>query len=404
MASGETASLPVATVHDLFVYPVKACRGISLKEVRVNGLGFEHDRMFCVVDLLGSRYPERQALSQRQLPALASICVDYGLKDGKQELILTVPGVTEKIHVPIDEKSYEKQADVLVECAGKSTTSRGGWSLGVLPGKYIYSALLSSYLNGAEMSGRRKLPKSQYVLVRALSSSAARTLSTYAGPVQAPYSPDLSKQREGHGSPFRMQDVNVKPTDRLYFQDMAPCNLASLDSLRALSQEMSEETGNSIELSIQCFRPNIIVTGGDEFSEENWDHFQIGDEARFRHLKLTPRCTVPSRNPTDGSWLYPQNKLLVSKVLKGMFPEKTKDREWEEQWQGPCFGVHIGCEEGLRRSKYVTMHVGDKVRVFSYRKLREDDSRIGIICTYMLSLIMTIFVVVLFIYAMRPHE
>ena len=102
--------------------------------------------------------------------------------------------------------------------------------------------------------------------------------------------------------------------------------------------------------------------------------------------------------------LDPQNKLLVSKVLKGMFPEKTKDREWEEQWQGPCFGVHIGCEEGLRRSKYVTMHVGDKVRVFSYRKLREDDSRIGIICTYMLSLIMTIFVVVLFIYAMRPHE
>lgn len=167
---------------------------------------------------------------------------------------------------------------------------------------------------------------------------------------------------------------------------------------------MSEETGNSIELSIQRFRPNIIVTGGDEFSEENWDHFQIGDEAWFRHLKQTPRCTVPSRNPTDGSRLYPQNILLVSKVLKGMFPEKTKDREWEEQWQGPCFGVHIGCEEGLRRSKYVTMHVGDKVRVFSYRKLREDDSRIGIICTYMLSLIMTIFVVVLFIYAMRPNE
>ena len=66
---------------------------------------------------------------------------------------------------------------------------------------------------------------------------------------------------------------------------------------------MSEETGNSIELSIQCFRPNIVVTGGDEFSEENWDHFQIGDEAWFRHLKLTPRCTVPNRNPTDGSRL-----------------------------------------------------------------------------------------------------
>ena len=114
---------------------------------------------------------------------------------------------------------------------------------------------------------------------------------------------------------------------------------------------MSEETGNSIELSIQRFRPNIIVTGGDEFSEENWDHFQIGDEAWFRHLKLTPRCTVPSRNPTDGSRLYPQNILLVSKVLKGMFPEKTKDLGINSSLIRPHYELPIDMVASSRKNK-----------------------------------------------------
>ncbi|MFN2508926.1 MAG: MOSC N-terminal beta barrel domain-containing protein, partial [Chthoniobacterales bacterium] len=51
----------------LFVYPVKSCRGISLREVRVGARGFEHDREFLVVD-------EANAfLTQRSAPGLALI-------------------------------------------------------------------------------------------------------------------------------------------------------------------------------------------------------------------------------------------------------------------------------------------------------------------------------------------
>ena len=78
------------TIAELYVYPVKACQGVRVREARLSASGFELDRAFCVVDLSGKRHPEREALSQRKLPALAAIGVALSTDGGR--MTLSAPG------------------------------------------------------------------------------------------------------------------------------------------------------------------------------------------------------------------------------------------------------------------------------------------------------------------------
>jgi hypothetical protein len=219
-----------------------------------------------------------------------------------------------------------------------------------------------------------------------------------------PFSYDVNLQKEGKASPFRMRDVPVSKQDRVYYSDFAPLNIASVNSLNLLRDEMRfEENDDDMNSGtkgptknkdnenhhlpskhpITCFRPNIVVliTNGNDnipvnsstnaFDEETWKYFQIGNDAKFRFLKRCPRCTVPARNPANGDWLYPKNKRLPQKTLKKMFPLKTIDKEWEEQWQGPTFGVHIGWDsEGEDSSE---IKVGDDVNCFVFHNLQNEN-------------------------------
>ena len=80
------------------------------------------------------------------------------------------------------------------------------------------SQWLSEYLNRVDTSKRTKEPAT-FLLVKA---SQARALSRYAGPTQAPYNVDIAVQAEGKGSPFRMYNVPVEPTDKWLFADVVP--------------------------------------------------------------------------------------------------------------------------------------------------------------------------------------
>jgi uncharacterized protein len=73
----------IATVTDLFVYPLKSARGIACPRVRLAATGFEADRQWMLVNVHGV------FLSQRTHPQLACIVPD--LDAG--ELVLHAPGL-----------------------------------------------------------------------------------------------------------------------------------------------------------------------------------------------------------------------------------------------------------------------------------------------------------------------
>jgi uncharacterized protein YcbX len=102
------------------------------------------------------------------------------------------------------------------------------------------------------------------------------------------------------------------------------------------------------------------VNGSDKpWAEEDWRTFSISG-TKFRKLKNCPRCTVPARDQKTGGWANEDDKLLVQKTLRKMFPEKCIDAEWGQEWEGPMFGIHVG-SAGVQAE----LRVGDLIEVTS---------------------------------------
>lgn len=93
----------MGSIAELWVYPVKVRRGVSVKSVRVTNTGFELDRAFCVVDTTGNVVWKDEAISQRALPVLATI--DVALSARGDKVTLSTPGMR-KLNVPTVVEAY----------------------------------------------------------------------------------------------------------------------------------------------------------------------------------------------------------------------------------------------------------------------------------------------------------
>jgi hypothetical protein len=80
-----------ARIERLFVYPVKSCAGVELREAELTETGFDLDRAWMVVD------PEGGFVTQRELPRMALIRPQ--LKHS--EVVLRAPGML-ALHLAID--------------------------------------------------------------------------------------------------------------------------------------------------------------------------------------------------------------------------------------------------------------------------------------------------------------
>lgn len=80
-----------ATIARLFVYPVKSCAGIELREAQLTETGFDLDRAWMVVDAQG------EFVTQRQLPRMALIRPQLRSSD----VVLRAPGML-ALHLAID--------------------------------------------------------------------------------------------------------------------------------------------------------------------------------------------------------------------------------------------------------------------------------------------------------------
>ena len=80
------------SIRALYVYPLKAARGIALTSATVERRGIAHDRRWMVVDA------SARAITQRTHPAMARVSVTLG----EDELLLETPGAS-PLRVPIGE-------------------------------------------------------------------------------------------------------------------------------------------------------------------------------------------------------------------------------------------------------------------------------------------------------------
>ena len=80
-----------ATIEELWVYPVKSCAGIQLRESELTDTGLLYDRAWMVVDTEG------EFVSQRELPRMALIQPSFKMG----QLMLRAPGML-SLHLGLD--------------------------------------------------------------------------------------------------------------------------------------------------------------------------------------------------------------------------------------------------------------------------------------------------------------
>ncbi|KAK3248904.1 hypothetical protein CYMTET_41645 [Cymbomonas tetramitiformis] len=206
------------TVSGIFIYPVKSCGGIELKEAFITPTGFTFDRTWQVVDSRGF------FLTQRTVPQLA--LVDTGLPiealqpgwgrlSPEAALVLNAPKM-EALHVALNPRARRSKVDVCV------------WE----------------WDGEAEDEGE----------------DAARWFTQYLG----------MDCRLVQWCGKRPCDPAFAREHQTAFSDGFPFLLISDPTLEGLNRETGEE------YSMARFRPNIVVQGCAPNAEDTWQTFSIG--------------------------------------------------------------------------------------------------------------------------------
>jgi uncharacterized protein len=220
-----------ALLQSIHVHPVKAFRGLALREAVVEPWGLAGDRRWVLIDDGG------KVVTQRQQPRLALAAAELLPGGG---VVLSAPGM-DPLTVPVPESAETVTLDLF-----------GDKVEGVPAADAAAHAWCSEYLG----AGTR--------LVH-MDDPANRR------PVEPEY---------------------ALPGETVTFADGYPLLLVSAASLDALNSLISEgRHAAEGPLPMNRFRPNVVVGGTDAWAEDDWSLLAIGD-VTFRVAKMCGRCVV----------------------------------------------------------------------------------------------------------------
>lgn len=220
----------------LYVYPVKALRGIALPQARVTPRGLAGDREWMIVR------PDGRFVSQRELPALATIAARFG--DG--QLVLQAEG-----HAPL-------------HVAGDGETPALGAT--------VWADACEVLDAGAD---------------------AGRWLDAVLAP---PWPLRLVRMRPGFTRRLAKED-RMLPGTTTHFADAAPVLVVNLASLRALNAALADADRDAV--GIERFRPNVVIDGLAPFAEQGIARIAAAGGA-FRLCYPCERCVVITIDQRSG--------------------------------------------------------------------------------------------------------
>lgn len=227
------------TISELYIYPIKSLGGISLTEAIVDEKGFRYDRRFMLVE------PDGTCITQRTNHQMALIDV-------------AIQG--DSLHV----WHRHQPSDVLELPLTVSET--------------------------APADGQEKLPVTIWddkdVPALTVSDEADRWFSTVLNkPCRLVFMPETT---------YRPVDpAYTRHQDAVSFADGYPYLLIGQASLDTLNQRLAEP------ITMQRFRPNIVVSGSLPYEEDAWSQFRIG-ETDFYGVKPCARCVLTTIDPETG--------------------------------------------------------------------------------------------------------
>ena len=254
-----------AKIAQLFIYPIKSCGAIELKEAVLTDTGLDLDRAWMVVDENGAFLTQREEPRMTLIqPTLTSF--DLIVKaPGMSSLKLAIDEVAEPVTVTVWDDTV-KAFDMGDEAA------------------YWFSDFLNQTVRLVRFDPEQKRLSSM----------------------------EWTKGIEAKNG----------------FDDGFAVLVTSVASLKVLNDKLTAAGERAV--SMQHFRPNVVLTGIDAYDEDRLDTLNIqAKEAvvQLKHVKPCARCTIPDvdlQNGKQGTAVadmlqtYRANQLMDGAVTLGM--------------------------------------------------------------------------------------
>ncbi|BFZ62608.1 hypothetical protein YB2330_003709 [Saitoella coloradoensis] len=231
-------------VFQVFVYPIKSCRGISLASARLGDTGFAHDRQFMIVRVMPNG--TYNMCTMRDTPRMAWIHTALEVEDGVEILVIQVEGADDFVTIPMF-----PSAKYLAHCPIIDTRV---WAAPV--DAYEMPTVCSEYLS--EFLGFEcKL--------------------VYRGPTERPVRGNLPPSSADNARPI------------VAYADGQPFLIATEESFKDLNSRLPQALPSVIR-----FRPNIVLKGVPRaWTEDDWTKIRIGGTV-FHLTSRCPRCRLPN--------------------------------------------------------------------------------------------------------------
>jgi len=283
-------------ISEINIYPIKSLKGITLDSATVEPRGLQHDRRWMLST------PDGMFFTQREFPRMALIEVGVG-----DDLYVTAEGFG-TLEIPLEPGTGNRQQVTIWQniCEGE-----------------IYSGVVSEWFSDV--------------------------LGTDC---QLVYMPDNTR-REVNGLFNAGEDV-------VSFADGYPLLVIGEASLADLNRRMEEiQAGRmpALQLPMNRFRPNIVVSGSNAYAEDDWGKIRIGD-AVFRSSKPCERCVTTTVDQAKGKFdgKEPLKTLASYRMAKDVIPNRLESFGMSET--AVLFGQNL-----IPETTGVSISVGDKVAV-----------------------------------------
>lgn len=247
-------------ISQLYVYPVKSCRGILLDKVKLGKYGFLFDRLWVLVN------KDNIFITARTHPKLVTIVqsiTEDPLNSNKVLIKLEAEGNHEPLFLNPTPLSFGPE----IEAA-------------------IWKDQVAGHDCGEEAAAwfSKAVGESVRLLIKGARARKVR---------------DLYLERDGLGL------INSETG----FADGFPLLIASEESLEQLKKELPDDVKDSVDM--RNFRPNLVIRGCSKpYEEDEYGVIRIG-AVEFHCDKPCSRCSFPNVNPETGI----PHKLEPSKTL-----------------------------------------------------------------------------------------
>ncbi|KAL6807758.1 MOSC domain-containing protein [Trichoderma sp. SZMC 28013] len=323
----------------IWVYPIKALRGIPLHKAHLGPQGVKYDRRFMLfkvgddgelAKIQMDRYPECSRFVQEIVDD--EIHVRY--QPPREPLVPPRPEHCVVLRVPLDPDVSGLDRQVINLHQGLVDAYRMGayfdeWFTACFGFRTILCYI-----------GDERRP------VFGTFSPRAQPAASAAPPAKQGWLPYLSSFVWGD----QCQQQQQPEADWLAFSDMAAYLVVSEKSLANVNARLS-----SGPVDIVKFRPNIVVDGDGEgeFEEDFWAELSIGGRPTLAMTKLCNRCTSLNVDYETGRFGEGEKGMLLKKLMS--------DRRVDagSKWT-PVFGKYAFLVDDLDG---VDVSVGDEVAV-----------------------------------------